>query len=343
LLESLLAGTAPGKVRALVARGSVPLPPKVMIELLVRLLKDPDPPIAAQAAQTLAGWDKAEILRQLKERGCAPAVLEHFAGPDSPADFLQAVIANPSSPPKLIASIALTAPAPLLESILDNRARALDAPDILENIRRNPEAPPGILRLVREIETEFFRGKKQEYAVEDTLAPDAEPLQDLELDAAMPPEDLSLEGLPVDPEARQAAMAEQLSGLPFREKLRHALFGTREIRMMLVRDTNKELARAALRSPKLTEGEIEAIAAMRTVTEEVLREIGSSREWTKSYNVVQNLVKNPKTPPLISQRLLHRLRSNDLAQLTRDRSIPEAVRYSATRALSQRKPAGSTR
>ena len=338
LLESLLAGTAPANVRALAARGSLPLPPEVMIELLVRLSNDADTQIAAQAAQTLSNWDKAEILRQLKTRGCAPAVLEHFAAPGSPSDFLQAVIANPSSPQKLVASLALTVPVPLLESILDNRARILEAPDILESIRRNPAATPDILRLVREVETEFFGGKKQEYAVGE--AADGELSRVEDLDSGMPPEDLSLEGLPVEPEARQAAMAERLSSLPFREKLRHALFGTREIRMLLVRDTNKELARAALRSPKLTESEVEAIATMRTVAEEVLREIGNSKEWTKSYSVVQNLVKNPKTPPLISQRLLSRLHSKDLAMLTRDRSIPDAVRYNATRALNQRKPTG---
>jgi hypothetical protein len=343
LLESLLAGTAPANVRALVARGSVPLPPKVMIEMLVCLLRDADPSIASQASQTLHIWDRGEILRQLKTRGCAAAVLEHFAAPDSPVDFLQAVIANPSSPHKLVASLALTVPATLLESILDNRVRILEAPDILESIRRNPAATSEILRLVGEVETEFFGGKRQEYVVESSAEVEPSPVEDLVPESGMPPEDLSLEGLPVDPEARQAAMAERLSALPFRERLRHALYGTREIRMVLVRDTNKELARAALRSPKLTESEVEAIAAMRTVTEEVLREIGNSREWTKSYNVVQNLVKNPKTPPLISQRLLFRLHSKDLALLTRDRSIPDAVRYNATRALNQRKPAGSSR
>jgi hypothetical protein len=75
---------------------------------------------------------------------------------------------------------------------------------------------------------------------------------------------------------------------------------------------------------------------MRSVAEDVLREIGNSKQWTKSYAVVQNLVKNPKTPPIISGRLLFRLRSQDLTQLTRDRSISDAIRHNATRLLRQR-------
>jgi len=308
-----------------------------MLELLVCLLRDPDAEIASQASQTLRDWDKGEVLSQLKERDCPPAVLEHFSGPDSAADFLRAVVANPSSPGKLIASLAPRVPAPLVESILDNRTRILEFPEILDGIRCNPESTPGILRLAGEIETEFFGGKRKEYTVGGAPESESPATTDFIAESEAPPEDLSLEGLPVDPDARQAAMVQKLSSLPFREKLRHALFGTREIRMMLVRDTNKELARAALRSPKLTENEVEAIAAMRGVTEEVLREIGNSKEWTRSYNVVQNLVKNPKTPPTVSQRLLFRLLSKDLMMLTHDRSIPDIVRYNATRTLNQRK------
>ncbi len=336
LLESLLTGTAPKDIRVLAARGTVPLPPRRMIELLVLLSKDSDPEIATQAALTLRTWDKDEIAQQLKAPHCSRAILEHFAAPDGSLEFLREVIANPSAPEKLIASLALRAPAALLEPILDNRMRILKFPDILECVKRNPAAPPEILRRAREIEAEFFGRKKKEYAVEKMREGAPSETEDLESELALPPEDLSLEGLPTDPDARQTVMVQQLSALPFREKLRYALFGTKEIRMLLVRDTNKELARAVLRSPKLTENEVEAIAAMRGVGEEVLRQLGNSKEWIKSYTVVHHLVKNPKTPPLISQRLLSRLHSRDLALLTRDKSVPDAVRYNAARTLNQR-------
>jgi hypothetical protein len=121
-----------------------------------------------------------------------------------------------------------------------------------------------------------------------------------------------------------------------RQKIRHAMMGTREVRSILVRDTNKEVARAVLQSPKLTESEVEGFSAMRNVADEVLRDIGNSRNWTRSYNVVHNLVRNPKTPPMVSQRLMIRLQNKDLHLITRDRGISEVVRRTAQRTLNQR-------
>ena len=76
--------------------------------------------------------------------------------------------------------------------------------------------------------------------------------------------------------------------------------GTREERTVLIRDPNRLVAAAVLSSPKLTENEVEGIARMANVGEEVLRIIGNNRGWMKSYTVAANLVRNPKTPPAIS-------------------------------------------
>jgi hypothetical protein len=336
LLKALLAGKVPQNLRSMIARGLAPVPPAEMLELLVCLLKDSESGIASQAAQSIASWDEEEILAQLKNRNCAPAVLEHFAVAGSPDHILQAIIANPSSPGTLVGSLALTVPVHLLEMILDNRVRLIEFPDILENVKRNPCATPEIQRLVQEIEVEFLGDKRKEYAIEEPSESTLSELRSLELESGVPPEDLSLEGLPLEGEDREAEVIKRLSAMPVREKIRHALFGTREIRAILVRDSNKEIALTVLHSPKLTDNEIETIAAMRSVREDILREIGGSKEWTRNYVTVQNLVKNPKTPPLVSQRLLPRLRSQELTQLTRDRSIPEAVRHNATRVLKQR-------
>ena len=237
----------------------------------------------------------------------------------------------------MIAKLALGVAAPLLETILYNRTRLLDSPEILDNVKRNAAATTQILGVVQEIETEFFGDKKRAYAVsesEETDAPAQAPA--LSLESEMPPEDLSLEGLPLDPQEREAVLSSRINKMTMREKIKLALIGTREARSILIRDTNREVLRSVLGSPKLTVGEIESFAAMRSVSEEVLRQIGNSKGWMKSHAVVQNLVKNPKTPPLISQRVMFRLNSRDLMLLSRDRSIAEAVRRNAERLLSQR-------
>jgi hypothetical protein len=341
LPQSLLTDETPKKVRMLIARGLAPLPPGEMIQFLVRLLKDKDAEVSTQAERTITSWDKEEILVQLKSPECPPSILEHFAAAADSELMLQAILTNPSAPDALIQSLAATVPVHLLEVLLDNRVRIIEFPPILDGIRKNAAVTPEILRLAQEIEVEFLQGKKKEYEVEK--AEEATSLEEpsLQFEFETPPEDLALEGLPVDDQARESEIIKRLASLPVREKIRYALFGNREIRTILVRDTNREVSRAALHSPKLTDNEIEAIASMRNVGDDILREIGSSRSWTKSYSVVHNLVKNPKTPPTISQRLLFRLRAQDLMMLSRDRSIPDAVRYNAGRALRQRQSGSS--
>jgi hypothetical protein len=336
LLQSLQSDKSPKNLRMMAARGLAPIPPHELLELLVNLSIDADSEIASQSRETIDLWDEEDLFIQLQRQDCDPSVLEHFGVPGNPDRILSAVIANPLSPESVLASLALTVPARLLEAILDNRTQIIGSPQILDNIRRNPSATHEILRLIQEIEVEFFSGKRKEYKVEGATESASPRPQPSALEAEMPPEDLSLEGLPVEEEERQSAINFRLATLSVREKIRYALFGNREIRAVLVRDTNREVARNVLHSPKLTESEIEGIAAMRSVSDDILREIGNSKEWTKSYAVAHNLVRNPKTPPLISQRLLSRLRSPDLVILGRDRSVSDAVRHNASRVLRQR-------
>lgn len=343
LLPSLLSGTASRTVRMLAARGLTPVPPNQMLEILVALRGDNDLEIATQASQTLAGWGEDEIIAQLRVRRCAAAVLKHFVTEPYSDPVIQTAVMNPSFPGNLIESIALTVTAPVLETILENRARILEFPGILRSIKLNPSLTPELQRWVQEIETEFFGGKKIEYLVGKAAAAGEEQKADALPEFDFLPDDLSLEELPVDAEEREAAVQTRMASMSFRDKLRYALFGNREIRARLVRDSNREVARMVLRSPKLTESEVEAIAAMRGIAEEILREIGNSNHWTKNYGIVQSLVKNPKTPPAISQRLIFRLHSNDLTLLTRDRSVSDVVRHNAVRTLKQRASATPTR
>jgi len=113
------------------------------------------------------------------------------------------------------------------------------------------------------------------------------------------------------------------------EKLITALKGTREERAILIRDPNRLVATAVLGSPRITEPEIEAISAMKAVSDEILRKIGNHREWTKRYSVIKNLVCNPRTPIGIALSLVPRLNPRDVKGIAVDRNVPEPVRIQA--------------
>jgi hypothetical protein len=125
-----------------------------------------------------------------------------------------------------------------------------------------------------------------------------------------------------------------LNMLSVPQRMKYALKGTASQRAVLIRDPNKVIAAAVLSSPKLTETEVEAFSRMANVSEEVLRTIGTSRAWTKSYSVISGLVKNPKCPPAISLTLMSRLNDRDVKGLVNDRNVPEALRLAARKVLA---------
>jgi hypothetical protein len=130
-------------------------------------------------------------------------------------------------------------------------------------------------------------------------------------------------------ERKRESITQKLQKMSFTERLKAAVKGTREMRAILVRDTNKMIAAAVMSSPKLTEQEVEGISRMASVSEDVLRIIAHKRNWMKNYKIALGLAKNPKTPLAISMNLINRLNNQDLTQISIDRNVPEPLRIAA--------------
>jgi hypothetical protein len=134
-------------------------------------------------------------------------------------------------------------------------------------------------------------------------------------------------------EDRESAK-QKLTKMGFSARLKAAVKGSREMRAMLIRDPNKMISAAVLSSPKLTEPEVESFAKMASLSEDVLRIIANNRAWTKNYNVVLGLTKNPKTPVALSLNFLQRLTNRDLAQVSVDRNVSEPLRIAARKKVA---------
>jgi hypothetical protein len=137
------------------------------------------------------------------------------------------------------------------------------------------------------------------------------------------------EAAPAEQEQERQSAGQRLAQLNVSSRMKVAMQGTREERGILIRDPNRLVSAAVLASPKLTGSEVEAIARMSNVSDEVLRIIGTTRMWLKNYPVIAALVKNAKTPIAVSLSLLNRLTERDLKMLVTDRNVPEPVRLSA--------------
>jgi len=116
-----------------------------------------------------------------------------------------------------------------------------------------------------------------------------------------------------------------------KDRMKLAMKGDREARSILIRDSNKVVCSAVVKNPRVTEQEVENIASMRTVAEEVLRLIALNRSWARSYPIIHNLARNPRTPVPTVMNILPRIRTKDLTNLAQNRNVSEAVRRQAYR------------
>jgi hypothetical protein len=132
------------------------------------------------------------------------------------------------------------------------------------------------------------------------------------------------------------ALVRRIMFMTVKDRVKFALKGDREARGILVRDSNKIVATAVIHNPRITDKEIENIAAMRTVSEEVLRLVGMNRAWARSYPIIHNLARNPRTPLPTAVHILPRIQARDLKALSENRNISEGVRRQAYRLVQTR-------
>ncbi|MBT8494211.1 MAG: hypothetical protein KJO07_14235, partial [Deltaproteobacteria bacterium] len=91
-----------------------------------------------------------------------------------------------------------------------------------------------------------------------------------------------------------------------------------------------------IRSPGVKESEALKYAGNNSLHEDVLAYIARQREWTKSYPIKANLVRNAKVPLALSMRLMPHLREKDLRQLAKSKNIPSALSAQARKLVMSR-------
>lgn len=137
-------------------------------------------------------------------------------------------------------------------------------------------------------------------------------------------------------ESEYESLYNKILNLGVAEKIKLALMGTKEARDILVRDSNRMVAVAVVKSPKIQESEIETISKSRQVNEDVLRHIAATKEWLKSYSIKLNLCSNSKTPIPIAMKLLTQIREPDLRKLAKSKNVSASLATMARRLLESR-------
>jgi len=340
LVDQFRRGGVPPDLRLLAAQGALPLKPSDLVELLHLLLQDPQPDVRETAAATLLAQPVEEMLPIGRDRETPAGVLGWMVAQRPERELREAVLQNPSLADDAIQVLAGSLSEELAELVVINQMRLLRSTPLLEALEVNPSLSNDQKRRLRELRETFKIGPQP------TAPPPSPPVAVEPPPPEAPPEDDLTQVLPEGPVTETDALVRYLSEeergqadkvsavqriyrLNTAEKIITALKGSREERAILVRDANRLVSTSVLGSPRLTEAEIESFAGMKSLSDEMLRIIGNHREWTKRYQVVANLVKNPKTPIGISLGLVSRLNPRDIKGLTVDRNVPEVVRKHA--------------
>jgi hypothetical protein len=140
----------------------------------------------------------------------------------------------------------------------------------------------------------------------------------------------------VDLPSERISIINRIMKMGMKDRVRLAMQGDREARNILVRDPNRVVCQAVVNNPRITEHEIEKVAAMRSISVDVLRQIANSRQWSRSYVIVHNLARNPRAPIANVLTILSRLQLRDLSALSKNKNVSDAVRRQALRLVQAR-------
>lgn len=318
ILEAIRQGKAPSVVKRQASRGTIPVAAEELLEILVFLTTDPDPTCSEVARQTLAGWPAEKCATLLGQAETSPEALAYFAAQKEVPEAIAAVIAtHPHAGDDALGPLAGRFSLKQVEAIAANDARLAELPQFITGLLQRPDLPAELRSRLESLRGEQAKAEEELAAA---LAREEEP------EADQKPEQ----------KRERVSLTQKISKMSVSERMQCALKGTKDERLILVRDPSKVVYRAVLQSPKLTDSEVESFASMKNIAEEALRIIANSRQFMKSLVVVRNLVNNPRTPIDVALPLLNRLTNQDLKFLSLNRNVPETVRTMGAKLFKQR-------
>ena len=207
--------------------------------------------------------------------------------------------------------------------------------DVLDMLSHNDEA----LRKADVLRTEIINNIHADKVMKQRLgwvepAPEPKPVVEPQPGANAEAEDEEAES-PVEEEIEEDSRSkyQQLQDMPVADKIKMALTGDKEWRTLLIRESNKQVNTAVLKNPRISEGEVLAVAKNRSATDELIRIILLNRDWIKLYDIKKALAVHPRTPLQKAVRYMTFLSEKDIRELAKSRDVGQAIVNNAKRML----------
>ena len=119
--------------------------------------------------------------------------------------------------------------------------------------------------------------------------------------------------------------------MPVAHRIKLALAGGHEARVVLGRDPVRLVQRCVLMNPRITLEEVLAMAKNRSIHGSLLRQVADQRDWVRQYSIRLALVTNPKTPLQISLKLMPGLHEREVRALAKSRNVSSVIQAQARR------------
>ncbi len=327
LLNQILSGSN-RQLQVLAAQGLVPLAPEELIPIQVALTASPDGEVATQARDALEILEP-RLAGEFLSRHAGPQELTYFGRNVKNPMLLEAVVRRPDVSRELLVEIAPILPQEVQEALVLRQDAILEQPEILWALENNPQLTSYAKRRIWEYREHLLPKEKVPPKTEEEIEVEVEALTEEEIVEAFE----EVREKPSDGKVDEVSglSAGQLRLLPVPIRVKIARNADRQMRNILIRDQNTQVALSVLRNNTMNDQEVELIASSRSVVDEVLGEIPRRREWIRKYPIAKALVKNPRTQLATAIGLVPRMTLRDLRALARDRNVPDGVRSTARR------------
>jgi hypothetical protein len=327
------------------ARGALPLPPTELATVLFALSHDPDAEVKQTARDSLEELPES-IATSVVSGNAHPAVLGYLAHAwKDDAPRMEQLALNSATDDRTFAFLASLPHRRVVDVVSHNQERLLRHPEIVDALGENPLTGRATIDRILSflgVDKPTAEVSEDGEAVEPEVADLTDETAISALRAFLGDDASAFANELVDeidgelsPE-QQGNLYSLIQQMNVMQKIKLARMGNKEARGLLVRDRNKLIATAAIRSPKVTDNEVEGFSRSRNLSDDVLRTIAMNREWTRRYQVKLGLATNPKCPINHAVKFLNFLQERDLRNVMKSKDVPSAISAHARRLLQKK-------
>jgi len=314
-------------VRLAAARGALPMSGPNLVTVLFIFYHGDNEELKKESLATLKTLPAQILLSALKSQELHFSIIDLIVRCRyRDAVVMQTAMTHPMIGLRSLSFLAKVSSGDVLDMLSHNDQLLNKIPDLRKAIIDNPHADK-VMKL---------RLGWVEPAPEPEPKPEPEPEKEQGDDAG------SVEGEEEQSEEEEEGSGDfskyqQLQEMTVAEKIKMALTGDKEWRTLLIREANKMVNTAVLKNPRITDGEVLAVAKNRSSSEELIRMILLNREWLKNYDMKKALVEHPRTPLQKSMRFMTFLTEKDIRELSKSRNVTQAIVNNARRMLASKK------